>query len=334
LTHHFDCLIYDRFSHSTDEKIMKTLNIAIIGECMVELQRQDHDIRQGFGGDTLNTAVYLARQLPHTQGKVHYVSALGCDNFSQAMIDNWQQEGIDTTLVQRLPHKMPGLYFIDTDSHGERSFAYWRSDAAAKYWLETEQTAAVLHQLSQMDVIYLSGISLAILSPASRTRLFAFLSAFRTQGGRVVFDNNYRPRLWQTSEETQHCYQQMLALTDIAFLTLDDEEALWGHQSLDEVIDRTFALGVDEIVIKRGSQPCLVVCQSGMQDEVPALKIAASNVIDTTAAGDSFSAGYLARRLQHGSVTESAQQGHRLAGTVIQHRGAIIPTAAMPSSSL
>ena len=111
---------------------MDTLNIAIIGECMVELQRQDNGIRQGFGGDTLNTAVYLARQLPQRQDKVHYVSALGTDHFSQTMLDNWQQEGLDTTLVQRLTNKMPGLYFIDTDSHGERSFSYWRSDAAAK----------------------------------------------------------------------------------------------------------------------------------------------------------------------------------------------------------
>ena len=313
---------------------MDTLNIAIIGECMVELQRQHNDIRQGFGGDTLNTAVYLARQLPRRQGKVHYVSALGTDHFSQTMLDNWQQENLDTTLVQRLANKMPGLYFIDTDSHGERSFSYWRSDAAAKYWLETEQTEAVLAQLAQMDVIYLSGISLAILSPTSRARLFNFLSTFRTRGGRVVFDNNYRPRLWQSREETQQSYQQMLTLTDIAFLTLDDEEALWGNRPLEEVIERTLTWGVDEIVIKRGSLPCVIVSKSGVREEVPAQKIAAQDVVDTTAAGDSFSAGYLARRLQHGSVTESAIQGHRLAGTVIQHRGAIIPADVMPSSSL
>ena len=311
---------------------MDTLNIAIIGECMVELQRQNNDIRQGFGGDTLNTAVYLARQLPADCGKVHYVSALGTDNFSQSMIDTWQQEGVDTSLVQRLANKMPGLYFIDTDSHGERSFSYWRSDAAAKYWLETEQTDAVLAQLMKMDVIYLSGISLAILSPASRQRLFDFLATFRAQGGRVVFDNNYRPRLWQSREETQACYQQMLALTDIAFLTLDDEDDLWGERPLAEVIERTLALGVGEIVIKRGSQPCVIVSKNGVQEEVAAQKI--SNVVDTTAAGDSFGAGYLARRLQQGSVTESAMQGHRLAGTVIQYRGAIFPADVMPSSSL
>ena len=311
---------------------MNTLNIAIIGECMVELQRQNNDIRQGFGGDTLNTAVYLARQLPKARGTVHYISALGCDTFSQSMLDAWQQEGVETSLVQRLANKMPGLYFIDTDSHGERSFSYWRSDAAAKYWLESEQTNAVLAQLSKMDVIYLSGISLAILSPASRQRLFDFLATFRTQGGRVVFDNNYRPRLWQNREETQQSYQQMLALTDTAFLTLDDEDALWGERPLTEVIERTLALGVSEIVIKRGAEPCVIASKNGVQEEVAAQKI--SHVVDTTAAGDSFSAGYLARRLQQGSVTESAEQGHRLAGTVIQHRGAIIPADVMPSSSL
>lgn len=309
---------------------MKTLNIAIIGECMVEMQRQNETIRQGFGGDTLNTAVYLARQLPAAAGKVHYVSALGADNFSQSMIDAWKQEHVDTQLVQRMSHKMPGLYFIETDASGERSFSYWRSDAAAKYWLETEQTDAVLTQLAKMDVIYLSGISLAILSPSSRARLFDFLSAFRQHGGRVVFDNNYRPRLWQDKAETQTCYQKMLALTDIAFLTLDDEDVLWGERPLDEVIQRTLAVGVSEVVIKRGSDACVIACSNGLQESVPAQKIPADKVIDTTAAGDSFSAGYLACRLQSGSVVQSAAQGHQLAGTVIQYRGAIIPTDAMP----
>lgn len=309
---------------------MKTLNIAIIGECMVELQRQNNEIRQGFGGDTLNTAVYLARQLPAEAGKVHYISALGTDSFSQSMIDAWEQEQVDTSLVQRMSNKMPGLYFIETDATGERSFSYWRSDAAAKYWLESEQTDAVLSQLATMDVIYLSGISLAILSLISRHRLFAFLTRFREQGGKVVFDNNYRARLWLSQEETRDCYQTMLKLTDIAFLTLDDEDALWGERPLDEVIQRTLNAGVSEVVIKRGASPCLVVCSHGLSDEIAAQKIPAEKVIDTTAAGDSFSAGYLACRLAGGSVIDSAKQGHQLAGTVIQYRGAIIPTEVMP----
>jgi 2-dehydro-3-deoxygluconokinase len=316
------------------ETAMETLNIAIIGECMIELQRQDNNIRQGFGGDTLNTAVYLARQLPAQSGRVHYVSALGTDNFSAAMMAAWEQEHVNTALVQRLNNKTPGLYFIETDASGERSFSYWRSDAAAKYWLETEQTNNVLAQLSKMDVIYLSGVSLAILSPSSRQHLFDFLTTFRSQGGKVVFDNNYRARLWQSAEETQICYQNVLALTDIAFLTLDDEDALWGKKPLEDVISRTLSVGVSEVVIKRGSDSCIVACSDGSQEEIPAQKISVNDVVDTTAAGDSFSAGYLACRLQGGSVVNSAAQGHLLAGTVIQHRGAIIPAEVMPFISL
>ena len=63
---------------------------------------------------------------------------------------------------------------------------------------------------------------------------------------------------------------------------------------------------------------------------VPAVKLAKENVIDTTAAGDSFSAGYLAVRLTGGTPEAAAQRGHLTASTVIQYRGAIIPREAMP----
>lgn len=309
---------------------MDTLNIAVIGECMVELQRQNNHIRQGFGGDTLNTAVYLARMMPADRNQIHYITALGTDHFSDMMLDTWDHEQIDTRLIQRLADKQPGLYFIETDDQGERSFTYWRNDAAAKYWLESPQTETILQQLLQMQVIYLSGISLAILSPASRQRLFDFLTTFRQQGGRVVFDNNYRPRLWTSREETQSCYQTMLQLTDIAFLTLDDETELWGEESIETVVQRTQQAGVSEIVVKRGSQPCLIALPGQPWQEVPALKVPGNKVVDTTAAGDSFGAGYLSARLQQRSAIDSARQGHLLASTVIQYPGAIIPQTAMP----
>ncbi len=59
-------------------------------------------------------------------------------------------------------------------------------------------------------------------------------------------------------EETRQVYQQMLACTDIAFLTLDDEDALWGEKPVDEVIARTHAAGVQEVVVKRGADSCPV----------------------------------------------------------------------------
>ncbi|GDX06924.1 sugar kinase [Buttiauxella sp. A111] len=309
---------------------MPTRKIAVIGECMIELSQKGAEVSRGFGGDTLNTSVYIARQVNADALEVHYVTALGEDNFSQQMLDAWQQENVHTELTQRLEHRLPGLYYIETDATGERTFYYWRNEAAARFWLESDQAQAICAELAQFDYVYLSGISLAILNAASREKLMALLAQCRANGCKVIFDNNYRPRLWASREETQQVYQQMLACTDIAFLTLDDEDLLWGEKPVEEVVHRTQAAGVREVVIKRGADSCLVAIQGESTLEVPAVKLPKEKVIDTTAAGDSFSAGYLAVRLTGGSAEEAAKRGHLTASTVIQYRGAIIPKEAMP----
>ncbi|HDT6075210.1 TPA: sugar kinase, partial [Enterobacter roggenkampii] len=299
--------------------------IAVIGECMIELSQKGAEVSRGFGGDTLNTSVYIARQVAPEALTVNYVTALGTDSFSQQMLEAWQSEHIDTSLIQRMENRLPGLYYIETDDTGERTFYYWRNEAAAKFWLESEDAAAICEALSTFDYLYLSGISLAILSPTSREKLLSLLRECRANGGKVIFDNNYRPRLWASREETQQVYQQMLQSTDIAFLTLDDEDALWGEKPVEDVIARTQAAGVSEVVIKRGAESCLVAITGEAVVEVPAVKLAKEKVIDTTAAGDSFSAGYLAVRLTGGTPEAAAQRGHLTASTVIQYRGAIIP---------
>lgn len=304
--------------------------IAVIGECMIELSQKGAEVSRGFGGDTLNTSVYIARQVAPEALTVNYVTALGTDSFSQQMLEAWQSEHIDTSLIQRMENRLPGLYYIETDDTGERTFYYWRNEAAAKFWLESEDAAAICEALSTFDYLYLSGISLAILSPTSREKLLSLLRECRANGGKVIFDNNYRPRLWVSREETQQVYQQMLQCTDIAFLTLDDEDALWGAKPVEDVIARTQAAGVSEVVIKRGAESCLVAITGEAVVEVPAVKLAKEKVIDTTAAGDSFSAGYLAVRLTGGTPEAAAQRGHLTASTVIQYRGAIIPREAMP----
>lgn len=302
-----------------------TRKIAVIGECMIELSQKGSSLHRGFGGDTLNTSVYIARQVPADALEVQYVTALGTDSFSDEMLSAWQQEGVKTDLTQRLDNKLPGLYVIETDETGERTFYYWRNDAAARYWLDSPKSAEIFQQLAEFDYIYLSGISLAILNDKSRERLMTLLQACRSRGGKVIFDNNYRPRLWASKEQTQSAYNAMLSCTDIAFLTLDDEDMLWGAKPYDEVIARTHALGVSEVVIKRGAESCIVSASDGKLYDVPAVKLPKEKVIDTTAAGDSFSAGYLAVRLNGGSPEEAAIRGHKTASTVIQYRGAIIP---------
>ncbi|EKO3706487.1 sugar kinase [Vibrio metschnikovii] len=308
---------------------MKVNRVAIIGECMVELQKVDGQLKQSFGGDTLNTAVYLSRLTQSYGITTSYLTGLGIDPFSKEMIHNWQQEGINTDLVQISETKLPGIYAIETTPEGERSFYYWRHDSAAKYWLREHKQLNLAQKLSQHQVIYLSGISLAILPADCRDTLIELLTLCRKDGVQIVFDNNYRPALWNSVEEARHAYARILRLTNIAFLTFDDEKMLYGDTYEQQAIERTQAFAVSEIVIKRGADDCYVVVGDDWFT-VPSSDVDVKKIIDTTAAGDSFSAGYLAKRLTGGNPLQSAIAGHTLAGAVIQHRGAIITHNAMP----
>ncbi len=297
-----------------------TPHIALIGECMIELQqRADGSLHQSFGGDTLNTAVYLRRELGDI-GTVDYVTALGDDSFSDAMCQQWTEEGLGIGNVQRLPGRLPGLYCIQTDANGERKFLYWRNEAAVRDCFTTPAAEPILAALPAYDVVYFSGITLAVLGEVGRERLLDTLIETRKRGGKVVFDNNYRPRLWAHIEAARAAYHRVLAHVDIAVLTEDDERALFGYADSEQVFAAYPA--IDEVVLKRGADACLIRC-AGQRFEVPAVKV--EKVIDTTAAGDSFSAAYLASRLKGGSPEQAALAGHQLASRVIQVAGALIP---------
>src|SRR5215469_14076838 len=149
--------------------------VAVIGECMLELQGQAFGaMTQGYGGDTLNTAVYLRRCGAAAGIEVAYATALGDDALSQGLIDRWQAQGLDTRLVRRLPGRMPGLYQIQVDDRGERSFHYWRDQAAARAYFDTD-LSPLEAEADDFEALYLSGITLAILPPHGRERLFALM---------------------------------------------------------------------------------------------------------------------------------------------------------------
>ncbi|OCR21604.1 ketodeoxygluconokinase [Pseudomonas syringae] len=302
--------------------------IALIGECMIELQQHANgSLQQSFGGDTLNTAVYIARLLGRT-AQVDYVTALGDDSFSDAMCRVWEQEGIGLSKVQRLPGRLPGLYCIQTDANGERRFLYWRNEAAVRDCFNTPESDAILNELQNYDVVYLSGITLAVLGEHGRERLLSRLAQVRARGVRVVFDNNYRPRLWENVDQAREAYRACMACVDLALLTEDDEQALYGYADSEALLTAYRELGISEVVVKRGARSCLVE-SGGERFEVAAHPV--SRVVDTTAAGDSFSAGYLVMRLRGASPVEAANAGHHLASLVIQHPGALVPASVMPS---
>jgi 2-dehydro-3-deoxygluconokinase len=301
---------------------MAGLDAISIGECMVELSRRGARYALAQGGDTFNTAAYMAR----AGARVAYATALGDDPYSAGILALIAREKVEAGLIPRLKGRNAGLYIIETDRNGERSFWYWRDRAPARELFELPEAAQVADAMAEARLVYFSGITLSLYSAAGLAAFEAALLRARAAGARIAFDGNFRPRGWGGDKErARAAFARFMRLCTIALPTFDDEQALWGDASPAETVARLAGLGVGEVVVKQGAEGALVAA-GGESITVPVPR--AVTPVDTTAAGDSFNGGYLAARLQGAEPARAALTGHALAGAVIQHRGAIVPKAA------
>jgi 2-dehydro-3-deoxygluconokinase len=299
-----------------------------IGEVMVELPMTESDtVTLNVAGDTFNSAIYFKRVFNDSQ--VSYLTAIGTDKFSQRITQFAAEEGIDTSLMLKHRNRLPGLYAIETDSQGERSFHYWRDRSAAKDLMNLAFNHGV--SLNNTDLIYFTGITLAVLCASQRQMFLDFLKASKANGATIAFDPNYRPILWEGLDDAVHWTVKAYSISDIVFPGIDDHAAVFGHTSTTQIVDFLSPMLPREIILKDGANPVRVV--TPFEDTSVAIT-PVKEVVDTTSAGDGFTAGYLACRAKQMSVTLAAKFAAGLAGTIIRHPGAIIPRQLMNNNHI
>jgi len=288
-----------------------------VGECMIELSGgEGGQYRMGFAGDTLNCIWYARARLP-ADWTTDYVTALGDDNYSDEMRAFLKAHGIGTAHIQTIPGRRPGLYMI-RQKDGDRHFTYWRETSAARMMAEDRE--ALPKAFAGADLIYFSGITLAILTPRARGRLLKAIVGARNAGALVAFDPNARPALWRSREIMGSTHTVAASISDIVLPTFPDEKATFGDESAEATAARYLALGVREVAVKDGSEPAIIATADG-RESVPATR---GTMVDATGAGDSFNGAYLAARLEGAEPVEAARAAHKVAGVVIGHRGALV----------
>ena len=288
-----------------------------IGECMVELRPvEDGHLKRGFAGDAYNTAVYLKRSDPSIE--VAFLTATGDESLSNAMVETWRGEGISDRLVFRIPGERPALYLIETNAKGDRKFHYWRSETPAKEWLRLLLAAGGAALLNKSDLVYVSGISLAILSYADRQAAIELLGSVTTK---VAFDPNIRPALWKSMDEARHTFEAMVKIASIVLPSRQDYQLMYGMDDPQEQIEFTATLTEAEIALTCDEDGCRL----RVGDEIIALPTQAVKVVDTSGAGDSFNGAYLAARLKGRDPRDAVKDGLALAAKVVAQPGAIIP---------
>ncbi|MEQ8481449.1 MAG: sugar kinase [Hoeflea sp.] len=289
-----------------------------IGECMVEMApAADGNFGMGFAGDTLNTAWYVRRELGE-DWDVAYFTAVGNDAISNRMIAFLDASHITTGLIRRIPDRTVGLYLIQLDN-GERSFAYWRSESAAR---RLAADAEVLKSsLAAADLIYFSGITVAILPPSERQTLLTAIAGARANGATIAFDPNLRPRLWEDADTMRNAVMDAAAVSDILLPSFEDEASAYEDRDIEDTARRYAGQGVPVVIVKNGAGEMLALDRGNIQRFKPD---PVASVVDTTAAGDSFNAAYLASYLRSGELRPALEAGAALAARVIGRRGALV----------
>jgi 2-dehydro-3-deoxygluconokinase len=309
---------------------MPQKHIVSFGECMLELSGAtlgEQNWALNYGGDTYNVALYLAR----LGCDVSYMTALGQDRYSTTLRNLWQAEGIKTGLVLTHPDRIPGLYSINVDKDGERTFLYWRGQSAARAFFDCPDTDECIQRAQDADVVYLSGITLSLFSQAQREQICNLARVVRAKGGEVVFDTNFRANGWPDRNSAAQAIAEFASHATMLLPTLEDDQALYDVQNYEDCANYWLSRGVREVAVKLGRSGAYVA-SAHIRELVPTpVAIAAC---DTTGAGDSFNGAYVAARLSGATQVEAAKSGHRLAGEVVRHRGAIIPKSSMPAHVL
>ncbi len=303
------------------------MKILTVGECMVEFFCEaDARWRRGFAGDTLNTAWALRAILPD-EHSVGFVSQIGSDAVSDDLVTFMSEAGISTEHLVRNPDRTLGLYTIATDDDGERSFSYWRSASAARHLADDAGELGRAFEFA--DVIYLSGITAAILDIPARQNLLQGLRNAQKGGARIVYDSNHRPALWENVEATRVFADEIGSFADILLPTFDDEAQIFGDKTSEDTLDRLEQLGCREIILTNGADPVLA-CIDGTVHRLPLAKPV--KPLDTTGAGDSFSGGYLAARVLGFEPQEAVAHAQAVAGEVVCYRVALIPMDALKAA--
>ena len=293
------------------------MTIFIFGEAMLEYHSYGAADGLRYGGDTLNTAIHMAR----TGLDVAYVTAVGTDPISDALVAAWADEGIDTSYILRHPSRSPGIYAIHVDALGERSFLYWRDKSAAREMFALPEMAGVLTEAEKASLLYFSLISLAVLPEEGRSKLLALAGSVRSNGGRVAYDSNFRRNLWQSMEEARRVSDKAMAVSDIGVPTnVDEEQICEALMSESQIAMRWHQAGCAEVVVKAGENGCFYSDCSTAARHFDANIV---TVVDSSGAGDAFNAGFLASLYKGSDVETAIQSGQRLATWVIQRSGAI-----------
>ena len=292
------------------------IDIAVIGECLIELSANGSladtsTLNKYFGGDTVTTAVTLAR----LGSNVTYLTKVGNDGFSEFIISALKKENIDTSLI-KMNDEQNGMYIVSHTLENKEVLYYKRKTAATKLSIEDISDDTI----KKLKLIYSTGV-VQSLSPSSRELVRESFRIAKENDVLTAYDPNYTS-CFMNSTDTKEYFEEIVELTDIIFLSLkNDAFKLYEIESIDKIIHYLWDKGVKIVVVKSHVDNGYYIGYNGDISFTEFYNT--QKAIDTTASGDVFNGGFLYALTNGYAPSDASKFAAVVSGLQTQNYGAI-----------
>jgi ribokinase len=238
------------------------------------------------GGVGANCALAIAPWGIH----VRLLGCVGQDRFGDLLLDALGKIGVDIRGVQRSSRSLTGLLYINVTPDGQRTFFGSRG---ANQFMDPARVHA--SSLLSSRAAHLVGYS--FLNPGPEKMARQILRQFHSRGKWVSLDVGMEP-----AKRIPQKILRLLPQVDLLFVSSEEAAVLAGQSNAGKSFLQFQRAGAKEIVIKLGKLGCLI-SEGGLLREVPSFAVRA---VDSTGAGDAFTAAFLQARLRGWSALEAA----------------------------
>jgi sugar/nucleoside kinase (ribokinase family) len=253
-------------------------------------------ISTGSGGAAGNVAAWLTR----TDARSTIVCHVGDDPAGAAIVADFDELGVEHGELV-IPGQASGVVIILVDSSGERTMFPEKG-------ANSSLTLSDLPELSKFQAVYISGYSL--LNPLARPGVLAMIEKIKADNITIYFDPASVGTMKDVSDTEMH---QWFSLMNVLLLNEEESIYLTGSVDMERALD--YLLDYSEVVvIKRGSLGAIAKTRGFDSISVSAVP---ASVVDTTGAGDSFAAGFIATYAKTHDLTAALTSGTELAARCV-----------------
>lgn len=290
-------------------------DLFMAGEILIDMISADYNdestngtYHRFFGGSPSNIAMN-AKKLGI---RAVVASATGEDGLGAFLIHELENAGIDTGYVQRAADYSTSMVVVTKSRSTPIPIFYRGADYHLSYTPELEEG------LKNSKIVHFSCWPLS-RKPA-RDTIERTIATAKMNDLLVCFDPNYHPMLWEDGEDGVRYVKSIIGQVDIVKPSEDDAERLFGKQTPERYLETFLKLGAKLVILTLGKDGALV--SNGT--ETVRFDTLATEVADTTGAGDAFWSGFYAAVVKGYTIRQALALGFAVSAYKLKYTGAIV----------